>query len=776
LRKDIRSLLADYAHMALRITPAEWAAFAGRKLRWRLCARRDIRKACGLERRLAATPTEGDLVSVLGSAMNEDGGFHFAPTERRRLAATAQRVCPEYIQQVIAEAELVLNGQGRFELLHREALDRRLWLFESTKDPDTAYRLNRFRYLRSLSLAYVYTGEEPYAEGVAALLESWLGRADPGDPFYWDPLSIAVRVDSWLWALALTEGARSLAPAFRRKILSSILAQVWFLERHLETEPATNHVIFEVKTLLLCGILLQRDALGQKWLRRGRDLLRYNLKKQFHPDGVHWEQSPYYHLLVTNEIIESLAILARAGWEEPDARSRLPRLAAYIRDLLLPHGRIPLMGDSFDRPGVDAPVEIVSYPLPGDILLGGATLLNDSSIAGGIALGDVVSDRMIWVLGEQVTRTLNNPGEMSEARSTAYHNGGVYIMRSPDRCRALLVDCGPLGARPNPGHGHADALSVLLADSGGMILTDPGAFTYAAGRWRSYFRSSSAHNTVVVDGLDQAPQRRAFRFGRPYQASCRQWTTGLHFDFFEGEHDGYRRLPGQVLHRRQVLFVGKRHVLVHDVLEGQGSHSIEVLFHFDPRWDCRPIETGVWEFQDGGGHGLLICWVSSGVKQTAFLEKGLSDPIAGWVSLQHGQKNPAYRARFCVSGRLPLVVSSLLLLQPQRDDLGSLQLESCLLSKTSTTKETGFLVKALCGSWRMVYLSNPDGREIEDSQLRFQGRLGFYAENAMSGGRAAFFQDTRLFSMDQAQIRPPKGSSRILEFWEGDPWETRDSE
>ena len=92
-------------------------------------------------------------------------------------------------------------------------------------------------------------------------------------------------------------------------------------------------------------------------------------------------------------------------------------------------------------------------------------------------------------------------------RSRLFRAGGYAVLHAaPGATPARLVfDCGPLGYLPHASHGHADLLSVLVDVGGEEMLIDPGTFAYwdAHGR-RDLFRATRSHNTIEVDGHDQA--------------------------------------------------------------------------------------------------------------------------------------------------------------------------------------------------------------------------------------------------------------------------------
>jgi hypothetical protein len=148
----------------------------------------------------------------------------------------------------------------------------------------------------------------------------------------------------------------------------------------------------------------------------------------------------------------------------------------------------------------------------------------------------------------------------------------------------LAFDCGPLG-HGAAGHGHADALSIQLHSRGYPFLVDPGTYSYNLDyELRDEFRSTRSHNTATVDGLDQSTMLDRMAWKTAATARCRRWITTRWFDLVDGEHDGYRRLPNPVTHRRIVLLAKPGAWIICDHFTGRGRHEVELRFHVRP--DC----------------------------------------------------------------------------------------------------------------------------------------------------------------------------------------------
>ena len=169
-------------------------------------------------------------------------------------------------------------------------------------------------------------------------------------------------------------------------------------------------------------------------------------------------------------------------------------------------------------------------------------------------------DKSRWLLGDSAGETFESlkceGAQLPVHRS--FTQGGYYILgdgfETPDEIR-IVADAGPLGYLSIAAHGHADALSFTLSVGGNEILIDPGTFAYhTQNRWREYFRGTSAHNTVRVDGADQSVSGGNFLWTQHAQ------TSVLAFEASRGDgasvlaHDGYRRLSDPVGTQRELTF------------------------------------------------------------------------------------------------------------------------------------------------------------------------------------------------------------------------------
>jgi hypothetical protein len=226
----------------------------------------------------------------------------------------------------------------------------------------------------------------------------------------------------------------------------------------------------------------------------------------------------------------------------------------------------------------------------------------------------------------------------------------------------MVFDRGGLGMLTGA-HAHADALSVTLFSHGRELLVDPGTFVYnCAPQWRSYFRSTRAHNTVTIDNLDQAEQGGTFHWKTKLLSRPARELNLPGVEYIEGEHNGYRRMPHGVIHRRRLLCLPPQSWIVVDDFRGSGEHRFDFHYHFAADVEVSDLE------QDEAGvlaraeqQGLRLRLVASQRVTSAKLVRGETAPIAGWVSGGYGEKNPCSTLRVTVTGPAPAAAMTFLL-------------------------------------------------------------------------------------------------------------------
>jgi hypothetical protein len=168
------------------------------------------------------------------------------------------------------------------------------------------------------------------------------------------------------------------------------------------------------------------------------------------------------------------------------------------------------------------------------------------------------------------------------------------------------------------------------------LLVDPGTYAYHTQKnWRDYFRGTSAHNTVRVDGLDQAEPGGNFMWLGKANAQCEAWQCNDDKHTFIGSHDGYTRLADPVIHRRKIeFFKHKGIVAVEDVFECAMEHEIEIIWHFDEACELLVDERKVLV----SVANVSMEMASSESHLYPELQVGSYNPVFGWISRRYDAK------------------------------------------------------------------------------------------------------------------------------------------
>jgi len=338
-----------------------------------------------------------------------------------------------------------------------------------------------------------------------------------------------------------------------------------------------NHLLADAKGLIFAGLFFAGPE-AEEWLAKGESLFFQQIGEQVLADGGHFERSPMYHAQVLEDVLDVANALNRGT--EP---------------------LFPLMGRMHRW------LEVMTHP---DEEI---ALFNDA------AFGDAAAPGCLAAYTADLSPG-NKPSKadlLDEATDS-----GPLISRLADT-GYVRVDCGdmtafldvaPIGPDYLPGHAHADTLTFELSIGWQRVVVDSGVSRYGEGAERLRQRGTAAHNTVMIDDQDSSEVWGGFRVAR------RAYPQDLEIREAEGlvacSHDGYRRLPGKPVHRREWRFFADG-LRIRDTIEGEFREASGRL-HFHPGVDVLPLsemcESGEIILPDGRrlhwkiarGHGRLL--------------------------------------------------------------------------------------------------------------------------------------------------------------------------
>ena len=167
------------------------------------------------------------------------------------------------------------------------------------------------------------------------------------------------------------------------------------------------------------------------------------------------------------------------------------------------------------------------------------------------------------------------------------------------------------------------------------MLVDPGTYRYnGEPEFRNYFKGTRAHNTVTIDGLDQAVQETGFIWSRPYKAKLVKSIEKNSDIFLQANHDGYMRIKGPVRHFRAIANFDEINFFVKDTFSGQGVHTFELNYHVHPDSKITLEDNDWWKINRQGT--VIYMSLLDGKKFNVI--KGKRNPIFGWYSPSYGIK------------------------------------------------------------------------------------------------------------------------------------------
>ena len=528
-------------------------------------------------------------------------------------------------------------------------------------DVKVPYEVSRLQFLPVVGKAHVLTGDDSYRQAAKGILSHWIQS---------NPVLVGVN-----WTIAMEAALRAMSICFLLNLLSpfrpeeqpwlatvtrSLVEHLLYIEANIEFSHllTSNHYLSDVVGLYCLSMFLHGEGMAAR-RREYRQRIEAEMAQQVYEDGGDYEASTGYQVLVTQLFTTALLLMRceRSTPASPAFVERLRMMFQFLGTIASTSGQLPQVGDCDDGRTellVDDLQQMIHCPVAERNSLRVSHLLGLGQRLLGVGAG--AGDDSAWYGLSDTTRSPYsepqlNPGLTGSIKVLPRSGIGVLKHGSAD----LLFFAVPNGIFGKGSHTHNDKLSFVLRVGGQEVLCDSGTGCYTRDiAIRNRFRSTAAHNTLLIDGTEQnridSSPFGVFILGNEAAVSPIQEGREAQGCFLRASHTGYRSLG--VTHTRTIRVVDDRRAFViEDELEGDGVHDFELNFQLAPN---RSAEVAAAE------NGILCRILGDGQIQLAVAGptrlQGAVEPSL--ISTTYGATVPAMKVRICGRAALPARITT----------------------------------------------------------------------------------------------------------------------
>ncbi len=447
------------------------------------------------------------------------------------------------------------------------------------------------------------TGYAPYREKLIAILRSYVSydrtRAENRVTFDNDHTS-AYRTMELVNLYVKLKIAHALPQDLEEGLARSLQKLGGFLAEAKHFEADFNHGFNEGAALLLLADNFPHMQGAAGWRTLALERLKTMLVNTIDADGVEVENSPFYQVYVLGLVYQ---IAQWAKRYEPtlaapyaEAASKMLR---YTAEITQPNGYLPMLGAT------------ATTFMPGQ----------DPDVYGPMATADPEFDFAF---------TRGAEGAPPPDGTVLFPVSGQFVMRSPLGSAANLANQTYVtfnAGTYRTSHSDLDAMGMTMYSNGSTLLPTSGLYTYTEEPWLEYFHGTRSHNTVVVDGGDQA--QGSAQAGSYGSSGGSTWASGV------------SRLYAGVTHHRTIVVLRQGLALVLDDLASSASHHYTQTWHLAPGANVRNSGGDTYVTSASGTPTLTIRQADPG-GMTTQSASGTIEPIQGWYSNGYGAKQPGW--------------------------------------------------------------------------------------------------------------------------------------
>jgi Heparinase II/III-like protein/Heparinase II/III N-terminus len=522
-------------------------------------------------------------------------------------------------------------------------------------DVKLVWEVGRFPQAYAMARAAAFRPElsQKLSDSIAEQIRSFRVANQFGQGVHWaSSQEIVFRIMAWLFAYRVMDGLGF--PLNDKLIANAIYETALHTDRYIAYAKRcvyNNHLLSEAFGLLLGGILLPTAPQAEKWRSGALEILTREAAQQVADDGGYIQNSHNYHRLALQVYLLAHAFM---GHDSPNQwRCAMERSL----DFLVAHqnetdGCLPNYGaNDGGMPAILSTCDFSDF----------RPTLQATSIA---SRGERIyppgpwDEEAAWLLGPHM---LDVPIRSLNRTSVSFATSGYHVLRGFDRGTFAAFRCGTVLDR----FSQIDMLHLDVWWRGHNVLVDPGSYLYnGPAEWHNHFHRTASHNTATIDGHDQMFHHRKFKNLYWTEARLLRFEDKGTYALCEGEHYGYRRQPGQCVHRRSVFFFKDDLWIVVDTLTGIGEHAVRLHWLAGDFPYTRDSIGGSLNLHTPSGDFTINVLNMDGEPLQSSVVVGSEQPIRGWLSRYYGEKIPVPSFEVSVRREFPCRIVTVLAAVP----------------------------------------------------------------------------------------------------------------
>ena len=401
---------------------------------------------------------------------------------------------------------------------------------EDIGDIRTNWELNRHYQFAGMAKSFYVTGDFSILEELQELFYDWNNKNYFLCGVEWtSAMEIAIRVNSWIYTYCFLNKAFEKYNLENNKILKDISRGIivmadYIVKHRAKYSSANNHLIVEMYAVGMSGIFFDYKP----WEKLAFNILTEELPRQNYADGVNKEMSLHYQSFVMEAYgllmleMKHNHIKIPQIWEE-----YLLHMSEFMCDCCGEYGETVVFGDNDEGKILDLSGEHFDHYRYVLDLMGSVLPKRYSKM-------ENIHENLYWILSDDFQNSVLKKNCYYSPEVKCYREGGYTLWRSKNNKVLIGIDHADLGFGSLAAHGHADALSFQMFIEGMPVFVDPGTYNYhVPKKMRDDLRATVNHNTVCVDGTNQAEILGPFLWGKRYEckeAEVQEQEEGIYFE------------------------------------------------------------------------------------------------------------------------------------------------------------------------------------------------------------------------------------------------------